>query len=120
MIRDITFYFLSLVILYWTLSDRRQNENNGKLVVYISWYNGAALFGCYCFYVWVCSNFNRWFRRGQLPSDDSFMCYEAFEVVAPTPSQDENASVSLLCTQFLDREDGAILSSHYFDASLEH
>ncbi len=90
---------MSLIILFWTLSDRRVNEDNGQIIVYVSWYNGLALFGFYCFYVWICANFNRWFRRApHSPKDDSFMFYEAFEVIA-APTQgisDENVSCGFI------------------------
>lgn len=96
------FYLLSLVILFWALSDVRDAQDGEFGVIYISSYQAAVLFGSYCVYVVVCANFNKWFGIVETIDNKESSDYvrdEAFEVSIPVP---EFSDVSLSLSLFIE------------------
>eukprot|EP00555_Chaetoceros_dichaeta_P004844 CAMPEP_0198258860 /NCGR_PEP_ID=MMETSP1447-20131203/8193_1 /TAXON_ID=420782 /ORGANISM="Chaetoceros dichaeta, Strain CCMP1751" /LENGTH=212 /DNA_ID=CAMNT_0043946101 /DNA_START=56 /DNA_END=691 /DNA_ORIENTATION=+ len=84
--REITFYALSLMFLIITLSDRRPVGDDDVNHIYITVTDGATLVGCYCAYVIVCANFDTILNTLKVDnntedSNSSYECfYNAFEV----------------------------------------
>lgn len=84
--RDVFFYFLSLILLLWALSDRRAvDDDEENQHVFISRFHAGSLLVCYCLYVVVCANFNKWVNgSGTQEDDNSYLHYEAFEAKVPS------------------------------------
>lgn len=100
--RDVGFYTISLIILFWALSDRRAvDDDNGKFV-YISKYHAGALVGCYVIYVIICANFSRWFRPADTQTEHEH--YEAFEVSMPQNEGSDRHLKKILDTMPFVRE----------------
>jgi K+-dependent Na+/Ca+ exchanger-like protein len=96
LVRDISFYAISLVVLFWALSDRRAVDGEDIKYVYIAWYHGAALISCYLIYVLVCANFNKWFVPASEDKDDiQYSHYEAFETSVPSRQEPKNKELRL-------------------------
>jgi len=58
-IRDVSFYAVSLMLLLLALSDTRDVDGDDDEHVYISFFHSSLLVGCYVVYVLVCSNWDR-------------------------------------------------------------
>mmetsp|Transcript_16630 Transcript_16630/g.20727 ORF Transcript_16630/g.20727 Transcript_16630/m.20727 type:complete len:639 (-) Transcript_16630:115-2031(-) len=60
LIREVGFYALSIVLLYWALSDRRtavDDDESGKAHIYVHFWGAFVLFATYVLYVFVCAYF---------------------------------------------------------------
>ena len=80
-IRDVTFYALSLILLFNAFLNQRPLDGSEEEYIFISNFDSALLLGCYIFYVIVCGNFDRILYFLQISStkktkDDS---YEVFD-----------------------------------------
>lgn len=88
MSRDVGFYFISIVILFWVLSDRRPiEENDGDNIIYVSSFRAGVLLGSYCLYVFICANFKKWFKSTVVETFDdslSYIKHEDFDFSMPS------------------------------------
>mmetsp|Transcript_13197 Transcript_13197/g.24796 ORF Transcript_13197/g.24796 Transcript_13197/m.24796 type:complete len:619 (-) Transcript_13197:35-1891(-) len=58
-IRDVTFYALSLILLFYAFLDRRIIDDSGEEYVFVSKFAASLLVGCYVLYVLVCGYFDK-------------------------------------------------------------
>ncbi len=60
LMREVGFYALAIGLLYFSLQDARplDDEPDGPLYIYISFYEATMVFSGYILYVIVCSNFD--------------------------------------------------------------
>jgi hypothetical protein len=78
-IRDVAFYALSLIHLFYSFRDRRPVDESGEEYLFVSKFDASLLFGCYVLYVIVCGYFDKimcFLRRTKNVEGDS---YEPFD-----------------------------------------
>lgn len=55
-LREVSFYALSILLLYLALQDKRPIEGDEEDHIFISFYDAVMVFVGYILYVWVCAN----------------------------------------------------------------
>jgi len=104
-IREVSFYALSLVFLLIALGDRRpvESEDNDVDHIYISTFRCAPLFGLYIIYVLVCANFDKILATLNIDSNggrsetnyDDQNGYAVFSESSPRMTQNKNCSIKV-------------------------